>query len=314
MGSSPRAAAMGGVQSDPVPPWPNQWQQQQQPWQVRDRRAADLWASGGAELLEAAAVPRPTTQPGLQQIKVFKNPLHVKGKTIRLSCAPTPTPDGGRCWELTFAFDALVPCEVQIHAGAAGSESCGELVPGLASWSSEPRGYGPMLGAEHRGPVDLGGLLAQQVNFCIELRSLSDAPPSQPGWCESAAEWTLGSFVPRAGCNLVDVELGTQRVRLPETGFSPSYEMHEVFGGEPQGPAALGHECVICMSERRDTALLPCRHMCLCGACAETMRSRVQYRSYRCPICRERVSSLLQIRKPAMDDAAVAGAFLPGLL
>lgn len=34
-------------------------------------------------------------------------------------------------------------------------------------------------------------------------------------------------------------------------------------------------ECVICMSELRDTLILPCRHLCLCCTCAETLRYKV---------------------------------------
>ncbi|GJQ85228.1 hypothetical protein Trydic_g13068 [Trypoxylus dichotomus] len=53
-----------------------------------------------------------------------------------------------------------------------------------------------------------------------------------------------------------------------------------------------GSECVVCMSEVRDTLILPCRHLCLCNSCANTLR----YQANNCPICRAPFRALLQIR------------------
>ncbi|KAK3087412.1 hypothetical protein FSP39_005565 [Pinctada imbricata] len=53
-----------------------------------------------------------------------------------------------------------------------------------------------------------------------------------------------------------------------------------------------GAECVICMSDMRDTLILPCRHLCLCATCAESLR----YQASSCPICRSPFRALLQIR------------------
>uniref|UniRef100_A0A1B0G8R5 RING-type E3 ubiquitin transferase n=1 Tax=Glossina morsitans morsitans TaxID=37546 RepID=A0A1B0G8R5_GLOMM len=53
-----------------------------------------------------------------------------------------------------------------------------------------------------------------------------------------------------------------------------------------------GSECVICMSESRDTLILPCRHLCLCNSCADSLR----YQANCCPICRAPFRALLQIR------------------
>ena len=36
-----------------------------------------------------------------------------------------------------------------------------------------------------------------------------------------------------------------------------------------------GAECVICMSDMRDTLILPCRHLCLCSTCADSLRYQV---------------------------------------
>lgn len=51
-------------------------------------------------------------------------------------------------------------------------------------------------------------------------------------------------------------------------------------------------ECVICMSDERDTMLLPCRHLCLCNSCAQSLR----YQASSCPICRCPFKAALNIR------------------
>ena len=45
-------------------------------------------------------------------------------------------------------------------------------------------------------------------------------------------------------------------------------------------------ECVVCMTDRKTVVLLPCRHVCLCGNCANIMAKDPKSK---CPICREMV-------------------------
>lgn len=48
--------------------------------------------------------------------------------------------------------------------------------------------------------------------------------------------------------------------------------------------------CVVCLVEPKNTAMLPCRHMCCCQGCAR----RVCMSSNRCPICRTEVETTLK--------------------
>lgn len=49
---------------------------------------------------------------------------------------------------------------------------------------------------------------------------------------------------------------------------------------------------MICICEPRDTLILPCKHLCLCNSCADSLR----YQANNCPICRSPFRALLQIR------------------
>uniref|UniRef100_A0A182PQ71 RING-type E3 ubiquitin transferase n=1 Tax=Anopheles epiroticus TaxID=199890 RepID=A0A182PQ71_9DIPT len=64
-----------------------------------------------------------------------------------------------------------------------------------------------------------------------------------------------------------------------------------------------GSECVICMCDTRDTLILPCRHLCLCNSCADSLR----YQANNCPICRAPFRALLQIRAVQKEGSGGGG-------
>lgn len=51
-------------------------------------------------------------------------------------------------------------------------------------------------------------------------------------------------------------------------------------------------ECVVCLSDMKDTIILPCKHLCLCSDCA----NQIRFQQSGCPICRQSFRALLQIR------------------
>ncbi|XP_076955882.1 putative E3 ubiquitin-protein ligase LUL4 [Bidens hawaiensis] len=80
------------------------------------------------------------------------------------------------------------------------------------------------------------------------------------------------------------------------------YELREIYGiGESEesfDDTGSGKECVICMTEPKDTAVLPCRHMCLCSECAKALRLQ----SNKCPVCRQPIEELMEIKVNTSDD------------
>ncbi|XP_011506152.1 PREDICTED: RING finger protein 157 [Ceratosolen solmsi marchali] len=81
------------------------------------------------------------------------------------------------------------------------------------------------------------------------------------------------------------------------------YLLQEIYGienkntenskqGSDEDTEDNGAECVICMCDVRDTLILPCRHLCLCNGCADSLR----YQANNCPICRAPFRALLQIK------------------
>ncbi|KAJ3017957.1 UNVERIFIED_CONTAM: hypothetical protein HDU68_011392 [Siphonaria sp. JEL0065] len=108
------------------------------------------------------------------------------------------------------------------------------------------------------------------------------------------------------------------------------YLLQDIFGyTDPTGTGASNpnlslpaedlqtmRECVVCMSELKDTIVLPCRHLCLCHTCGETLRMQGRNANGgalgsatapKCPICRQTFESLLQISLPAPFRQPIAG-------
>ncbi|OMJ90811.1 hypothetical protein SteCoe_6793 [Stentor coeruleus] len=68
-----------------------------------------------------------------------------------------------------------------------------------------------------------------------------------------------------------------------------SYEINEIYGIRTGNE----EECVVCLTNPKDTIVLPCRHHCLCLGCANIVRGQ---NNSKCPICRIAVESLLNIK------------------
>ena len=74
----------------------------------------------------------------------------------------------------------------------------------------------------------------------------------------------------------------------PAAGADAGDQTASVDAGDPA--ASVEHEaamCCVCLDQPADHLVTPCRHLCLCSACAEQLRSG----SGRCPICRDPIAS-----------------------
>lgn len=181
--------------------------------------------------------------------------------------------------------------------------------------------------------------------FLVEFEEAPPAPPPQPAKepvgisedsQEAASEETRGSAPrpPEEDAKKRNADAGHGEARpegetlrssvLRHLIITPhaAYEMRELYGS-PFAPAASGaeaatgletSECVVCLTEQRGVALLPCRHLCCCYAClarlekvrrllfspdflvldlSPSIPSMSLYAS-QCPICRGHIRSYLR--------------------
>jgi hypothetical protein len=89
-----------------------------------------------------------------------------------------------------------------------------------------------------------------------------------------------------------------------------AYELADIYGFESQMPTDSGEsqpsenavvniedsdpddsKCVVCITDQADTAVIPCRHMCMCYGCAKILRLQTN----KCPICRTLIDNLIVV-------------------
>ena len=100
-----------------------------------------------------------------------------------------------------------------------------------------------------------------------------------------------------------------QKLRYGDRG----YELHEIFGiekNEDKSPASAsyddvnGTDCVICLTNARDTTIIPCLHLCLCSQCAQVLSLNTR----KCPVCRTPATGLLQIDRDLPPPSPVSAS------
>jgi len=188
---------------------------------------------------------------------------------------------------VAFTVDSSVPFKFNVYIGVIreiSSEDCGRPV-----FSQEP-----IHSSESEGgfgcEVSCRITIKEEDQVIVELcPETNEEDPSENS--EVLAQITYAT----AFC------LTTVRQKL--CCRSKHYDCLAVFGAgmsstvTTKSVTSNSKECVICLSDDRDTIVVPCGHMCICSRCASTM---VRQRD-RCPLCRQKVSCYIQIKKAAFE-------------
>ncbi|XP_028023140.1 E3 ubiquitin ligase RNF157 isoform X2 [Balaenoptera acutorostrata] len=235
--------------------------------------------------------------PPQEPVKTLRSLINIRKDTLRLvKCAEevkTPGEEAGRAKvhynvEFTFDTDARVAITIYYQATEEFQNGIASYIPKDNSLQSETVHY-------KRG-------VCQQ--FCLPSHTVD---PSE--WAEEELGFDLDRevypLVVHAVVDEGDEYFGHCHVLLGtfEKVDGVSYLLQEIYGIEnkyntQESKVAEDEvsdnsaECVVCLSDVRDTLILPCRHLCLCNTCADTLR----YQANNCPICRLPFRALLQIR------------------
>uniref|UniRef100_A0A8C9TAZ7 E3 ubiquitin-protein ligase n=1 Tax=Scleropages formosus TaxID=113540 RepID=A0A8C9TAZ7_SCLFO len=215
--------------------------------------------------------------PPHEPVKTLRSLINIRKDTLRLvRCSDDvklPADEEGKshaCYNVEFTFDADTQVAVTIFYQAIEEFHNGVYLPQDSSLQSETVHF-------KRG-------VCQQ--FCLPSHSINLSE-----WSDEELLFDMDKDVYPMVVQAV-VDEGEGYYLLQEIyGIENKYNSQEskVADDEISDNSA---ECVVCLSDVRDTLILPCRHLCLCNACADTLR----YQANCCPICRLPFRALLQIR------------------
>ncbi|XP_015087710.1 probable E3 ubiquitin-protein ligase LUL4 isoform X1 [Solanum pennellii] len=242
-----------------------------------------------------------------QNAKKIKNDVNVHKDTIRVH-----VDEFNKDFHLvSFTFDALVDGSITIFYFAKEGPNCKfnpvypeikpvqiPFVKGLGQKFCQPSGTGIDLGFFDVN--DLSKPLQGEEIFplVISAESSLSSTPLDEKYVGQSLENSAHSQITEAV--LVKNNEDHFQVKVIKQILwieGVRYELREIYGINNSEETNVndeesGKECVICMTEPKDTAVLPCRHMCLCGECAKELR----HQSNKCPICRQPIEELLEIK------------------
>lgn len=238
-----------------------------------------------------------------QKAVTIRNDVNIKKETLAVS----PDEENPGFFLLSFTFDATVSGSITVFFFAKEGDGCilistkeNQLAPVTVQFQQG-------LGQKFRQPAGTGidfsmfeesDLLKVDDMDVYPLAVKADASPeNQNGSNETATSGNTNSQITQA---VFEKEKGEFRVKVVKQILSVNgmrYELQEIYGIGNSVESDLddndqGKECVICLSEPRDTIVHPCRHMCMCSGCAKVLR----FQTNRCPICRQPIERLLEIK------------------
>ncbi|ONK63954.1 uncharacterized protein A4U43_C07F20620 [Asparagus officinalis] len=249
--------------------------------------------------------PQPAPYVEHQKAVTIRNDVNLKKETLTVE--PDELSPGK--FLVAFTFDATVAGSISVYFFAKEEFDCN--LTGTRDTLLEPVtvSFKAGLGQKFRQPsgtgIDLATfddaeLMKEGEMEVYPLAVKAEASPSFDQMPDGETE-NLSSLNSQITQSVFEKkENGEYKVRVVKQILwvnGTRYELQEIYGignsmeNDFDG-SDPGKECVICLSEPRDTTVLPCRHMCMCSGCAKVLR----YQTNRCPICRQPVERLLEIK------------------
>ncbi|KAM6423779.1 E3 ubiquitin-protein ligase MGRN1 isoform 1-T1 [Liasis olivaceus] len=260
-----------------------------------------------------------------EPVKTLRSLVNIRKDSLRLvrykEDADSPTEENGKqkaLYSLEFTFDADARVAITIYCQATE-----ELISGMAVYStrnpalqSETVHYKRGVGQQFSLPsfrIDFSNWKDEELNFDLDRGIFPVVIQAVVDEGDVVVEVTGHAHILLAAFEKhVDGSFSVKPLKQKQIVDRVSYLLQEIYGIENKNNQETkpcddensdnSNECVVCLSDLRDTLILPCRHLCLCNSCADTLR----YQANNCPICRLPFRALLQIRAVRKKPGALS--------
>ncbi|XP_011885753.1 PREDICTED: E3 ubiquitin-protein ligase MGRN1 isoform X2 [Cercocebus atys] len=259
-----------------------------------------------------------------EPVKTLRSLVNIRKDSLRLvrykDDADSPTEDGDKprvLYSLEFTFDADARVAITIYCQASEEFLNGRAVysPKSPSLQSETVHYKRGVSQQFSLPsfkIDFLEWKDDELNFDLDrgvFPVVIQAVVDEGDVVEVTghAHVLLAAFEKH-----MDGSFSVKPLKQKQIVDRVSYLLQEIYGIENKNNQETkpsddensdnSNECVVCLSDLRDTLILPCRHLCLCTSCADTLR----YQANNCPICRLPFRALLQIRAVRKKPGALS--------
>ncbi|XP_060504339.1 E3 ubiquitin-protein ligase MGRN1 isoform X2 [Panthera onca] len=259
-----------------------------------------------------------------EPVKTLRSLVNIRKDSLRLvrykDGADSPSEDSEKprvLYSLEFTFDADARVAITIYCQAVEEFLNGTAVysPRTPALQSETVHYKRGVSQQFSLPsfkIDFSEWKDDELNFDLDrgvFPVVIQAVVDEGDVVEVTghAHVLLAAFEKH-----VDGSFSVKPLKQKQIVDRVSYLLQEIYGIENKNNQETkpsdeensdnSNECVVCLSDLRDTLILPCRHLCLCNSCADTLR----YQASNCPICRLPFRALLQIRAVRKKPGALS--------
>nr|XP_008120623.1 PREDICTED: E3 ubiquitin-protein ligase MGRN1 isoform X2 [Anolis carolinensis] len=260
-----------------------------------------------------------------EPVKTLRSLVNIRKDSLRLvrykEDTDRPIEENGKqkaLYSLEFTFDADARVAITIYCQAAE-----EFVSGMAVYStknpslqSETVHYKRGVSQQFSLPsfkIDFSDWKDDELNFDLDRGIFPVVIQAVVDEGDVVVEVTGHAHILLAAFEKhVDGSFSVKPLKQKQIVDRVSYLLQEIYGIENKNNQETkpcddensdnSNECVVCLSDLRDTLILPCRHLCLCNSCADTLR----YQANNCPICRLPFRALLQIRAVRKKPGALS--------